>query len=157
MIKQNGPYKKEPIVRFNEKYTIDKKTGCWLWTACLEKSGYAHFTDINGKPCRAHRFSYEYFIGPLDKNLEICHNCHNKSCVNPDHLRQDTKSSNTMDKLKEKVHCNQILSIEEVLEIKKAQLHYYRGQNKDLAHFYKVSQGAISDIKIGKRWSHVQI
>jgi len=63
----------------------------------------------------------------------------------------------TIDKLKQKVHCNQILSIDEVIEIKKAQQFYYRGQNSDLAHFYKVSDRTISDIKTGKRWGHISI
>jgi hypothetical protein len=149
--------KREPIERFNEKYIVDEKTGCWNWIACFEKSGYAHFTDKDGKPCRAHRFSYEYFVGPLNSNLEICHSCNNKGCVNPNHLRQDTKSSNTIDKIYQKNHCNQVLSVEEVIEIKKAQKNYYRGQNNDLSHFYKVSDRAISDIKTGKRWAHISI
>jgi hypothetical protein len=150
-------YGVDPIQRFNQKYIVDPDTGCWNWTACLEKSGYAHFKDENGMPCRAHRFSYQYFIGPLDANLEICHQCHNKSCVNPNHLRQDTKSSNTIDKLKQKVHCNQILSIEEVIEIKKALKNYYYGQVNDLAHFYKVNHRTISSIKRGITWSHVEV
>lgn len=149
--------KKEPIDRFNEKYIVDKETGCWNWIACFEKSGYAQFTDKDGKPCRAHRFSYEHFVGPLDNNLEICHECNNKSCVNPRHLRQDTKSSNTIDKIYNKNHCNQILSVEEVIEIKKELKHYYRGKVTELAHFYKVNPCTISDIKTGKRWSHISI
>ena len=43
------------------------------------------------------------------------------------------------------------------VEIKKALKHYYHGQIKDLAHFYKVDPATISMIKSGKRWSHIQI
>jgi predicted membrane protein len=51
----------------------------------------------------------------------------------------------------------QILSVKEVIEIKKALKHYYRGQQKYLSDFYKVNPVTISDIKRGKRWSHVVI
>jgi hypothetical protein len=145
----------EPIIRFNQKYVVNEETGCWDWTAtkCL---GYG-LIRIKGKMMRAHRFSYEYFVGPLDGNLDICHRCNNPSCVNPEHLRQDTVSSNMIDCLNAKRRYGQILSVEEVIEIKKELKNYYRGQCKDLAHFYKVDLRIISNIKQGKRWSHVKI
>ena len=145
----------EPIVRFTQKYVVNEETGCWDWTAtkCL---GYG-LIRINGKMMRAHRFSYEYFVGPLDSDLDICHYCNNPSCVNPEHLRQDTVSSNMIDVLYAKRGYKQILSVEEVIQIKKELKNYYRGQCKDLAHFYKVDLRVISNIKQGKRWSHVKI
>ena len=145
----------EPIIRFNQKYIVDEETNCWNWIAskCL---GYG-LIKIKGKMMRAHRFSYEYFVGPLDSNLDICHRCNNPSCVNPEHLRQDTVSSNIIDCLYAKRRYGQILSVEEVIEIKKELKNYYRGQCKDLAHFYKVDIRIISNIKQGKRWSHVKI
>jgi hypothetical protein len=151
-----GRNKVEAIDRFNKKYVVDEKTGCWQWIACFEKAGYGGFR-VGSKMLRAHRFSYEYFNGPLNSNLEICHNCNNKGCVNPIHLRQDTKSSNTIDKIYKKNHCNQVLSVEEVIEIKKSQKNYYRGQNLDLAHFYKVNPCTISSIKTGRMWNYVEI
>jgi len=145
----------DPIERFNQKYIIDENTGCWNWTAskCF---GYG-LIKINGKMVRAHRFSYEYFVGPLDNSLDICHNCNNPSCVNPKHLRQDTVSSNMIDCLKAKRRYQQILSVEEVIEIKNSLKNYYRGQVTDLAHFYKVDKRVISNIKTGHRWSHISI
>jgi hypothetical protein len=145
----------DPIIRFNEKYIVNEDTGCWDWTAskCL---GYG-LIKIKGKMMRAHRFSYEYFVGPLDSNLDVCHKCNNPSCVNPEHLRQDTVSSNMIDCLNAKRRYQQILSVEEVIEIKKELKNYYRGQCKDLAHFYKIDLRIISNIKQGKRWSHVKI
>jgi hypothetical protein len=145
----------EPIERFHKKYKIDEETGCWNWTAskCL---GYG-LIKINGKMIRAHRFSYEYFVGPLNSTLDICHNCNNPACVNPNHLRQDTVSSNMIDKLNAFKQSGQVLSVEEVIEIKKSLKNYYRGQVTDLAHFYKVDKRIISNIKTGKRWSHVVI
>jgi hypothetical protein len=144
------------IIRFNQKYVVDEETGCWNWTAWIEKSGYGRF-KFNKKNILAHRFSYEYYVGKLDSNLDICHNCNNRKCVNPMHLRQDTRSSNAIDMVKIKKQHLQILSLDEVILIKKALKDPYHGQQKDLAHFYKVNPVTISDIKRGLTWSHVVI
>ena len=146
----------DAIIRFNKKYVVDEETGCWNWIGALNKQGYGIFS-VNNKPFRAHRFSYEFYNGELKSNLEICHNCHNRKCCNPEHLRQDTRSSNRIDTLKEKKQYSQILSVEDVKQIKKELINPYRGQCTDLAHYYKVSQEAISLIKTGNRWSHVEV
>jgi hypothetical protein len=149
-------YRVDPIERFNQKYIVDDETGCWNWQGALDKGGYG-VIKIKAKMIKAHRFSYETFVGPLIKELECCHICHNRKCVRPDHLRQDTKSSNMIDRVHQQKHPCQILSVEEVIEIKKALQNPYRGQQQDLAHFYKVNQPAISNIKTGTTWSHIVI
>jgi hypothetical protein len=146
----------DPIQRFNQKYIVDEETGCWNWIASLNNKGYGNFR-IENKIIKAHRFSYEYYVGKLDSSLEICHKCNNPKCVNYKHLRQDTRRSNRIDMSYQKTIPNQILSIEEVIEIKKALKNCYHGQVKDLANFYKVSNKTISAIKCGVFWSHVNI
>ena len=150
-------YGVEPIERFKKFIQINETTGCWEFTGYINKGGYGVFKGYDNKNVLAHRFSYEYYVGKISENLEICHKCNHKKCVNYEHMRQDTKSSNCIDKLKAKNHSIQKLSVDEVIEIKKELKHYYRGQINDLAHFYKVSQETISHIKTGKRWSHVEV
>lgn len=149
-------YGVEPIQRFNQKYIVDEETGCWLWQGTISKKGYGTF-HVNHKEIKAHRFSYEYFIGPLDTKLMICHNCHNRKCCNPEHLRQDSNYSNMVDMVHEGNQRHQVLSVEEVIEIKKELKHYYRGQIKDLAKIYKVNRSTIEHINKGRTWSHVKI
>jgi hypothetical protein len=149
-------YNSNPIERFNQKYVVDEETGCWNWVGTISKKGYGSI-HINHKEIKAHRFSYEYFVGPLDPKLMICHNCNNRKCCNPEHLRQDTNYSNMIDMVNEGNQRHQKLSVEEVIEIKKALQHYYRGQIKDLAHFYKVDPETIGHIKRGTTWSHINI
>lgn len=68
-----------------------RKTGsCWVWTAGKSKAGYGMFGDH----LFAHRFSYEYFHGPVPDGLLVDHICRNPSCVNPAHLRLATPSQN---------------------------------------------------------------
>ena len=146
----------EPIERFNQKYIIDEETGCWNWLGCLDKDGYGFFMKNSSKNILAHRFSYEYFVSPLKEGFVICHNCQNRKCVNFNHLRQDTQKSNCVEKAYLNTHPKQILSVEEVIQIKKELLHPYHGQQKDLAHFYKVNPSTISSIKKGRMWSYVE-
>ena len=146
----------DPVERLKNSYIVDPITGCWKYNKKLHPDGYGYL-KINGKMIKAHRFSYEYFIGPLDLKLMICHNCHNRKCCNPNHLRQDTNYSNMIDMVYQKNQRHQILSVDEVIEIKKALKNYYRGQIKDLAHFYKVDPETIGAIKNSRSWSHIQI
>jgi hypothetical protein len=148
--------KKDPIDRFKEKYIVDPNTGCWNWQDTLLHNGYGRLQQ-NGKSIKAHRFAYEYYNGSIKEGYFICHSCNNRRCVNPKHLRQDTHSSNMIDMVLSNNGKDQILSVDEVIEIKKALKHYYRGQIRDLAHFYKVSERQIYHIKNDSRWSHIQI
>lgn len=146
----------DPIERFNQKYIIDEETGCWNWIGYIEPNGYGH-SYYKRKTIRAHKLSYILFKNDVNPDLVICHSCNNRKCVNPDHLREDTRSSNSIDMVNSGNQMQQKLSFDEVIEIKKALKHYYKGQVNDLAHFYKVNHRTISGIKTGKRWSHVEI
>jgi hypothetical protein len=154
---KRGYKETDPIIRFNQQYIVDEETGCWNWQYILDKDGYGKFRKNTKIQIMAHRFSYEYYVGPLKKGFVVCHNCQNRKCVNYNHLRQDTQSSNCIDKSYFRTHNKQILSVDEVIEIKKALLNPYFGQNKDLAHFYKVSKTTISSIKTGRIWSYIDI
>jgi len=76
--------------RFWEK--VDKTETCWNWTAGQQK-GYGAFS-IARRPTGAHRYSYAAVHGPIPDGLEIDHICHNRLCVNPQHLRAVTSKQN---------------------------------------------------------------
>ena len=71
---------------------VDKSDGCWEWTG-RKIHDYGSFYAA-GHHIRAHRFSYKQFVGPIPTGMEIDHMCHNKSCVNPSHLRLATHKQN---------------------------------------------------------------
>lgn len=145
----------DPVERLKNSYIVDPITGCWNYIN-IGSNGYGKIY-VYGKHMPAHRFSYETFIGHLDPTLEICHNCNNKSCINPEHLRQDTKSSNAIDRSNYANSSNQILKPNQVIEIKKALLNPYKGINNDLANKYGISNGTISQIRCNRKWKHITI
>ena len=146
----------DAIIRFNQKYVVDEETGCWQWIGSINENGYGKFS-IKCKSIRAHRFSYEYYVGPLEDRLVIAHICNNRKCVNYNHLRQDTHKSNSIDMVISNNQWKQKLSVEEVIQIKKELKCYYRGQYKNLSDIYGVNPMTISQIKKGLTWSHVVI
>jgi hypothetical protein len=84
----------DAIIRFGRQVDITDD-GCWLWTG-VKGSGYGLFFDGKSKHkhVRAHRWSYEYFIGPIPKGLQVDHLCRNRSCVCPEHLEPVTRAEN---------------------------------------------------------------
>jgi len=77
--------------RFKNKFEIGKD-GCWLWTAYTNHSGYGVF-GWEGTTYMAHRFAYKVLESELDSGLHLHHTCHERTCVNPDHLRPMTPTA----------------------------------------------------------------
>lgn len=87
-------YAARPVIdRFWKKIDESGSVACWEWKPSLDSSGYGQL-KIEGKMVYAHRWSYEYFVGPITKGLQIDHLCRNRRCVNPTHLEVVTPRVN---------------------------------------------------------------
>ncbi len=90
---KRGP-KEKP---FDEWYTAEPNTGCWLWTGSRNQKGYG-WSRIQGISTRmAHRISWLLHRGDIPEGVLVCHKCDTPSCVNPDHLFLGTQKDNLLD------------------------------------------------------------
>lgn len=72
------------------------ENGCWLWTPCKLNDGYGYARDAEGRDTKAHRLSYEIFVGPVPDGLHLDHLCRVRHCVNPEHLEPVTNRENIL-------------------------------------------------------------
>lgn len=59
----------------------------------INRKGYG-VLSVHGKPVAAYRVSYMLFRGEIPPAMQIDHICHNRACVNPNHLRLATTTQN---------------------------------------------------------------
>lgn len=74
--------------------SVEKTDSCWNWTRHKDPYGYGMFYSGGRSQRRAHRISWTLLVGPIPDGMVIDHICHNKGCVNPDHLRACTQKQN---------------------------------------------------------------
>ena len=67
--------------------------GCIFWMGAVAH-GYGVFEHGHRGGIKAHRYSYEFLVGPIPKGMDIDHICGNRRCVNPEHLRVTTRKEN---------------------------------------------------------------
>lgn len=81
------------LARFIE---IDGTTdSCWNWTGARSSQGEYPGYWLNGTCVYAHRHMYELSYGLLPEGGHVHHECHNKLCVNPTHLRALSPEAHT--------------------------------------------------------------
>jgi len=137
--------------------------GCILWNKGISSSGYGR-AYIGRKGISAHRLAWIRANGvDIPEGMCICHTCDVRACVNPDHLFLGTHSDNMQDMIKKGRKYNQQgengnnakLKNKDVRTIKKLLAKNYN--RHVIANHYKVSYSTITDIALGRTWSHINL
>ncbi len=142
---------------------------CCLWTAHRLSYGYGtHW--LGGKKRTAHSVAYELAFGPIPDGLQVCHDCDNPPCCNPNHLFLCTQKQNMRDMtdkgrrnfdglrvghgLRGEAHNGAKLCELDVFEIRRL---YASGNvaQEMLATMFQISQGQIYRIVNRKNWIHI--
>ncbi len=75
-------------------YSIEDRgwdTACWIWAFPTSDDGYGRIT-IDGRAMLAHRWYYEDYVAPVPGDRVLHHLCHQRACVNPEHLQVMTRA-----------------------------------------------------------------
>ena len=134
--------------RLLAKTEPDPETGCINWIGSLKRNGYSRFR-VGRKVLRAHRVAWELEHGPIGVGQVIRHSCHNRRCVNLEHLQPGTHQDNMHDMTEaRRGHCK--LTNREVVEIK-GLAGFFQREMQRLAAEYSVSAGMVRAILKGQR------
>lgn len=149
--------------RFWKKVDVLGGNDCWIWTGARTDSGYGRI-KVNGRYHRAHRVSYEMYIGPVPEGLFVCHHCDVPECVNPTHLfagtptdnMRDARSKDRLRGLEQPGEKNRSAKLTEDAVIEMRGLRADGGITvTELAKRFGVTHGQVSKILARKKWAHV--
>lgn len=75
----------------------ETEAGCLEWQGPVDATGYGH-VGYEGKVWRTHRLAWRLSSGrDIPDRLFVLHNCDNRRCCNPEHLRLGTHLDNMRD------------------------------------------------------------
>lgn len=143
--------------RFMNKVSPEPNSGCWLWTAQVDKDGYGVFRTVPTST-QAHRMSYKIFVGDIPDGMFVLHRCDMPGCVNPDHLWVGTHKDNMKD-MKDKgrrwVTYGERNKMAKLTDHDVFAIIKDNRTGRDIAHSHQVSETTISRIINGGTWSHI--
>ena len=137
------------------------ENGCHLFMGHRNHDGYARISK-DGKLVFVHREVFKNSNPEIEITGVIMHSCDTPNCINPEHLRHGTQLENVRD-MKQKERGNylhgsqqsQAKLNEEDVKIIKEKLAIGVTSAR-LARDFNVSDAAIRNIKMGRRWTHVK-
>jgi len=141
--------------RIEHRYKIIENTGCFEWTSTRNKDGYA-IISTGKKKIRVAKFLLEKKLNrPIAEGFETCHICHNRKCINVDHLYEGTHKQNQEDMAKrgilKGIGYNRKIEAEKASEIKNMLNQGIK--NKTISIMLNIPVTVVENIKYGHSWA----
>lgn len=141
----------DPVERLKHHGWSVSARGCWEFMGARDARGYG-VLRIRRRVVKAHRLAYEAWVGTLASTDLVMHSCDNPPCINPEHLSKGTHAENMAQMAMRARSGKTKLSEDQVLEI----LSSVDESCVELARRFGVTQTAISRIRLGRTWRHLQ-
>ena len=159
--KTDKRYKKVSLQdRFWKKVAKAAQDECWEWLASKRKGfGYGQFS-VNGYPEFSHRVSWELSFGPIPPGVQVCHDCDNPGCVNPNHLFLCTQKENSEDMVNKGRDAfvgerNPAAKLTNALVLQARQLHESGVIAAEISRQLGIHRATLADALKRKSWRHI--
>ncbi len=143
----------EDKIAYHSKPSDD---GCRLWTAAIASGGYGQIWHL-GRSALAHRVVLALKLGrTIRSDREAGHTCHNRLCVNPEHLEEVTHKQNILDRtLSGRGARGERAGSAKLTETLVRCIRKDTRSERTIARDYGVSPSTIHDIKNRHSWGHI--
>jgi hypothetical protein len=154
-------------------YSVNKTTGCWECNShAPDSNGYPRTGNRPDGERRIYRQMYIMYKGPIPTGLVVRHDCDNRGCINPAHLRLGTHADNVRDaiergrriKYKVKPNCNRGFNDSKVnkpgkpIKLTPQQVLEIRESSKggtEIARLYNINRKTVWWIRNYVIWKHI--
>lgn len=152
-----GTFEGEPMQWIEDHKGFDGRE-CLIWPYAIQGNGYS-IIKIGKRNIGAYRLMCIKVHGePPSPKHEASHSCGNRKCVNPTHLRWDTRAGNQADRLAHGTHNRGSrskfakLTPDDVIRIREL---YGTMKQVDLAEMFGVSRSTVRGIAARAHWAWV--
>lgn len=133
-----------------------ENNGCLEWQKCKDKDGYG-ISSILGKKMPAHRAFWLLGGNEIPEGQYLLHKCHNRCCINPEHLYVGTQKQNVQDQIEQGTFVygerNGYAKLKEA-DVKLARASGF--SCRELADYFNVSYYTMWDVLKQRSWKHLK-